>query len=199
MKKNLLLLCLIFISKLSFCQDIITFKTGDEKTIKVLEVGQSEIKYKKDDSSTVLYTVAKTDVFMIKYKDGSKDVFGQLEKPTEMNNNNNNNSHYNSCANAEQDAKVDYKPSAGVALGSFFTPLCFGPLLGLIPTISFAETTPDVSNLAISKKNRSDDAYVNCYQKAARKQKAKTAWTWFASGAATWVIIVFAVVNSSHN
>ena len=84
MKKKLPLLCLIIFSKLSFSQDVILFRNGNEKTVKVLEVGQSEIKYKKNDSASVLHTIPKTDVFMIKYKDGSKDVFKLEQQENEL-------------------------------------------------------------------------------------------------------------------
>ncbi len=197
MKKNLLLLCLIFISKLSFCQDIITFKTGDEKTIKVLEVGQSEIKYKKDDSSTVLYTVAKTDVFMIKYKDGSKDVFSVQKKTTEVSDKIDG-SFYNSCFKAQSDVKNDYKPSPMVGIGSFLTTVFTSGLLGLIPTISCASTTPPISNLEINEKKAKDENYVKCYLKAARKRKAAAAWTGWGIGMGVNFIVGFLYYNSTH-
>ncbi len=57
-------------------QDVITFKNGDELKAKVSEVGISEIKYKKfDNLSGPEYTTRKVDVFMIKYENGTKDVF----------------------------------------------------------------------------------------------------------------------------
>jgi hypothetical protein len=60
----------------AFAQDVITLKTGDEIKSKVLEVGTNEIKYKKSDNlDGPSYSVAKSDVFMIKYENGSKDVF----------------------------------------------------------------------------------------------------------------------------
>jgi hypothetical protein len=76
--KKILFLIAIFIVSLPtvFSQDILIKKTGDEIKTKVIEVGVSEIKYKKFESPTgPTYSILKSDVFMIKYEDGNKDVF----------------------------------------------------------------------------------------------------------------------------
>ena len=57
-------------------QDIITKTNGDEIRAKVTEVDVNEVKYKKfENPSGPTYTIAKSDVFMIKYENGDKDVF----------------------------------------------------------------------------------------------------------------------------
>jgi hypothetical protein len=61
-----------------FSQDIIILKTGEELQAKVDEVGLDAIKYKKFDNLTgPMYTIEKVKVFMIKYENGSKDVFNE--------------------------------------------------------------------------------------------------------------------------
>lgn len=77
MKKFLFLFAIFTISLPTvFSQDILIKKTGDEIKTKVIEVGVSEIKYKKFESPTgPTYSILKSDVFMIKYEDGNKDVF----------------------------------------------------------------------------------------------------------------------------
>lgn len=66
-------------------QDVVTLKTGEDLNVKVLEVGSTEVKYKKSDNPDgPSYTVAKADVFMIKYQNGSKDVFNAEEKKQEI-------------------------------------------------------------------------------------------------------------------
>jgi hypothetical protein len=58
-------------------QDIIVQKNGEEIKAKVDQVLDTEIKYRKADNlSGPLYSVKKADVFMIKYENGTKDVFG---------------------------------------------------------------------------------------------------------------------------
>lgn len=57
-------------------QDIITQKNGEEIQVKVTEVGTSDVKYKKFGSETgPTYTLSKSEIFMIKYENGEKDVF----------------------------------------------------------------------------------------------------------------------------
>ncbi len=60
-----------------FTQDIILLKTGNEINAKVIKVGVSEIEYMKDTTSP-LYAIKKSEVFMIKYENGTKDVFVNL-------------------------------------------------------------------------------------------------------------------------
>jgi len=61
----------------SYGQDIIVQKTGDEIKAKVEQVLDTEIKYRKFENLTgPVYTIKKAQVFMIRYENGSKDVFG---------------------------------------------------------------------------------------------------------------------------
>jgi len=63
-----------------FAQDIIIMKSGDEIQSIVTEVGIDVIKYKKfDNPEGPVYSVQKANVFMIKYKNGTKDVFTEQE------------------------------------------------------------------------------------------------------------------------
>ncbi len=60
----------------SYGQDIIVQRNGEEIKAKVHEVLDTEVKYHKfDNLSGPLYTIRKADVFMIKYENGTKDVF----------------------------------------------------------------------------------------------------------------------------
>ena len=56
-------------------QDVIIKENGEEIKAKVTEVGNTEIKYKKfGNESGPTYTISKSELFMIKYANGSKDV-----------------------------------------------------------------------------------------------------------------------------
>ncbi len=75
---NLIAISLFFISlpNTVSAQDIITLKSGEEISAKVTDIEQTVIRYRKFDNQTgPVYTVEKKDVFMIKYENGSKDVF----------------------------------------------------------------------------------------------------------------------------
>lgn len=68
-----------------FCQDILVLKSGDELKVKVTEVLPNVVKYKKwDNQDGPAYSEEKANIFMIKYKNGTKDVFANKE---EKNNN----------------------------------------------------------------------------------------------------------------
>ncbi len=75
MKKIIFTLCLIILIKFVIGQDVIIKKTGDEIKGKVSEVTSTEIKYKKTENPDVTYSIIKSEVFMIKYENGTKDVF----------------------------------------------------------------------------------------------------------------------------
>ena len=56
-------------------QDIIVMRNGDEVEAKVTKVGTTEVEYHKwSNQDGPIYTAAKSDVFMIKYKNGEKDI-----------------------------------------------------------------------------------------------------------------------------
>ena len=57
-------------------QDIIILKNGDEIQAVVQEIGKNDIKYKKfENLNGPFYMMEKAEIFMIKYENGSKDVF----------------------------------------------------------------------------------------------------------------------------
>jgi hypothetical protein len=81
--KKLLVFCIAaFASISSFSQDIIVLKTGDEIKSKVLEVTPDLVKYKKwENQDGPIYSSNKSEVFMIKYINGTKDVFNTSTAP----------------------------------------------------------------------------------------------------------------------
>lgn len=91
--KPLILLSSPFIKRLraadSLC-DQITLKNGEEVSARVLEITPTEVKYQKCGvTDGPLYIVKKTDVFMIKYANGSKEVFKvESTEPTTNNTSN---------------------------------------------------------------------------------------------------------------
>ena len=80
--KTILFIVIMFVyCNLSYSQDMITMKTGEDINAKVLEVTTSEIKYKKTDMlDGPIYSVLKTDVLIIRYNNGTKDVFDKQLK-----------------------------------------------------------------------------------------------------------------------
>ncbi|GCC50994.1 hypothetical protein SanaruYs_12130 [Chryseotalea sanaruensis] len=66
------------ISSAAIAQDLIIKKDGSEISAKVVEVEDLKVRYRRFDQGTTgpIYSLAKADIFMIRYEDGTKDVFG---------------------------------------------------------------------------------------------------------------------------
>lgn len=76
MKKIILSLLLCLISHTLYAQDIITFRDGKSVKAKVLEITQTEIKYKRfSNLDGPLYTINKNTVTQIQYKGGDIEEF----------------------------------------------------------------------------------------------------------------------------
>ena len=76
MKKTILFSILLLIGFTVSAQDIITLKNGDEIQALVQEIGDVDVKYKKfDNPNGPNYTLKKAEIFMIRYANGSRDVF----------------------------------------------------------------------------------------------------------------------------
>ncbi len=75
--KQFILLFLALLTGMSMsAQDIITKKDGTDIKVKVSEVGTNEIKYKSfSNLDGPLYTISKSDVLMVTYENGERDVF----------------------------------------------------------------------------------------------------------------------------
>jgi hypothetical protein len=84
MKRFLLIMIAFIFSNVLFAQDLIILKTGDEIKAKVAEIGIDNVKYKKyDNLSGPVYTLKKSEIFMIKYENGDKDIFKDEEVKTD--------------------------------------------------------------------------------------------------------------------
>lgn len=66
----------------SFAQDVIIKKNGDEIKSKILEVSSTEVKYKKFDYiDGPTYIIPKSEVFFIKYANGTREIISALDAP----------------------------------------------------------------------------------------------------------------------
>ena len=84
MKKISCFLLLSLSFHFGFTQDIIYKKNGDKIEANVLEVGVDEVKYKKFNvEEGPIYVLLKSDLFMIEYGDGSRDVFNADNQTSE--------------------------------------------------------------------------------------------------------------------
>jgi hypothetical protein len=93
MKRLFYTLALFFLSTVFvLAEDVIYFNNGTQQKGTVVEISTTEIKYRKaENPSGPLYIIPRTDVQMIEYANGEKDIITA--------NNNNNNSNQNDQAN----------------------------------------------------------------------------------------------------
>ena len=78
MKKILLALVLLASALTVSAQDVIVKKDGSTILSKVIEIGTTEVKYKKwNNQNGPNYTIAKSDVQAINYENGEKETFGE--------------------------------------------------------------------------------------------------------------------------
>ncbi len=77
MKKILLLMVFFASTFTASAQDVIVKKDGSTILSKVIEIGTTEVKYKKwNNQNGPNYTIAKSDVQAINYENGEKETFG---------------------------------------------------------------------------------------------------------------------------
>ncbi len=87
MKKNLTCFCILFFSINSFSQDVITKKNGADIKAKISEVNEAEVKYKKfDNLNGPYFTIKKSEILMIRYENGTKDIFSDSDGKVDVKN-----------------------------------------------------------------------------------------------------------------
>lgn len=80
--RTLTLLLLIISATTGYAQDIITKTNGDEIKAKVVEVESDKVKYRKwENQDGPLYNIDRSQIFMIKYASGEKEVFTTPQAP----------------------------------------------------------------------------------------------------------------------
>ena len=175
MKKHFIsLISLIMISTFSYSQDVLTKKSGEDIQAKVLEVTSSEVKYKKfDNQNGPTFTILKSDLLMIRYENGTKDLFNETKKveatiPTDR----------DLFREGQSDASKYYKGYKGAGTTVMATSLLLSPLVGLIPAAICATSDPKEENLNYPSAELMKKAeYAEGYNQKAKKIKQGKVWT----------------------
>lgn len=78
----LILLAALLSATLTYAQDNIVLRNGEDIPAKVLEVNQTDLKYRKSGNPDgPIYTAPLRNVLFIKYANGTKDLFGSQPSP----------------------------------------------------------------------------------------------------------------------
>ncbi|MBI2720738.1 MAG: hypothetical protein HYX39_01050 [Bacteroidetes bacterium] len=113
-----------FILKDTSCGDVLTLKKGTEVIVKVLEINETQIKYKRcDNLDGPLIVIHKNDVYSIKYRNGYVEHFERILTPP--------NSEY------PYSDKKEVHPLAWVTLGCTLS-ILFTSFFGLIAVLIVA-------------------------------------------------------------
>lgn len=178
----------------SFSQDSITKKNGDDIQAKVIEVGSSEIKFKKfDNLEGPVFTIPKSDVLLVRYQNGSKDIFTEETKAeskalgaTEY------------YANGQADASKYYQSYTGAGTGTLITGL-LSPLVGLIPAVACSSAQPKDFNLDYPDPElMKNPDYYQGYVKKAKKIKSGKVWKNWGIAFGANVVAVILLSSSSQ-
>jgi hypothetical protein len=198
MKKIILISVYLSISFLSFSQDIITKKNGEEIKAKVTEITGTEVKYKKFEYQTgPIYTVSKSEIFMVKYENGSKDILNEVTASPTVNTNTSDANNVEMEEKGRQDAIMFYKGKNSGAGGTAATVILTSPILGLIPAIACSSSEPSDENLRYKNSQLMKNAdYNRAYTEQAHKIKKKKIWTAFGIGSVIWLALIIITLGS---
>jgi hypothetical protein len=198
--KLILIFLGVILSISTMAQDVITLQTGVDVKAKVLEVSDNVVKYKKFDHQTgPTYSINTTKLLMIRYENGSKDIFNtdyneSLEKVGEK--------------SILQKTNIDYYRLGGQHAQTYFKAptldmsgiAAVGCLLSPLFSLPFAIiysakgmklrpkhlAGPDHSLFEIPD-------YYNGYNAVAQEKVKSSAWAWWGGSALIWVIAVLAL------
>jgi len=177
-----------------FSQDIITKKTGEDISAKISEVTQTEIKYKKFDYlEGPTFSVLKSEVLMIRYENGTKDIFNEtttqpvitsqtiVKEVTDE----------DMALKGKEDAKANYRGAKSGAGWTAATTVLFSPIIGVIPAVACSSAAPSDENLNYRDRDlMKNSAYSKAYIDQAHKTKKKKIWTNFGIGSGAWIFLL---------
>jgi hypothetical protein len=186
MKNLLLVFGLMFGSSICFSQDIISVRDGDDILATITKVGPTEVEYKKfDNPDGPLYSILKSDILLIKYENGTHEVFDDLTpaKPA---------AGQGLFIKGQTDATAFYDGYKGAGTGTLLLSLV-SPLAGLIPAIACSSTNPKDNNLNYPDPElMKQPDYSFSYRQQAKKIKSRKVWTnWGIALGVNFIAVLF--------
>ena len=180
----------LFIS-VSKAQDIITKKTGEDILAKILEVTSTEVKYKKHDNPDgPTFSSLISDILMIRYDNGTKDIFDQEKTKVSQS------SSLDLDLQGRRDALANYSARNTGKGWTAATTILFSPLFGIIPAAACAGSRPKDQNLDYPDPElMMKGGYRKAYIDQAHKTKKRKVWQSFGISSGIWVVL-YLVSNS---
>ena len=196
MKNYLFIFSFLFLPLTLAAQDTLIMKNGDEIPAKVLEISPTEIVYKKyDNLEGPVIVVYKSTVFMIKYQNGTKDVFTEetltatepikplVRKPVDM------------YLKGRQDAKIYYKGN-GALYGTLGSSLV-NPAMGLATGVIISAVPPEPKSFYVSDPAYLQNIdYIKGYRKQAQLKKIGKSATGFGIAIGIYAVLIIVIAGS---
>jgi hypothetical protein len=174
MKNILLFILFVCSSNIIKAQDTLSMRSGENILVKVIEVGTTEVKYKKlDNLNGPIFSILKLDLFIIKYENGTKDDLSNIKKNEE-----NNFFALDDSVQGKNDAKRFYNgyKTAGnaVVVTGYIIPILIPALAISIATTSKIPKDENLNYPSISLMR--NEKYANSYRQEALKIKKRKVW-----------------------
>jgi hypothetical protein len=171
-------------------------RSGENILVKVIEVGTTEVKYKKlDNLNGPVFSMLKSDLLTIKYENGTKEDFSSIKKIEE-----NNFSGLDPSSLGKLDAQrfyTGYKTARAIAGISPYLPIfnINSGLVLIVPSLVFsiAATSKMPKDENLNYPNVSlmrNEKYANSYRQEAKKIKNRKIWTRFGAGLLGTLILI---------
>ena len=184
MKYIFLFILFIYSSNSIQAQDTLLMRSSENIIVKVIEVGTTEVKYKKQDNlNGPMFSILKSDLLMIKYENGTTDDFSSIKKIEVAD---------FSALDASFQGKIDARKFyTGNKNGAIASILALIPISvmnssskmfnAMIPSLVFATAAsskkPKDENLNYPNISlMENEAYANSYRKEAKKIKNRKIW-----------------------
>lgn len=179
-------------------QDNIIKRNGEEIKAKILEITPTMIKYKRTDYlDGPIISVLKSDILMIRYKNGTKDIFYEEKQANQEKSKKNEKSVMVTYADGQRDAEKYYKKYSPSANATALTTLGCGGLFGLIPAIATSTTAPTIENLGMpDRKLINNSEYYMGYTSMAKKIKSRQVWKAYGISIFINIVLIVAIVAS---
>jgi len=193
MKKILLFILLTNLSNIIKAQDTLTMRTGENIAVKIIEIGTTEVKYKKlDNLNGPSFSVLKSDLSMIRLENGNKEDFSSIKKNEYVK------ADENLFLKGQNDASLYYKgyKTAGTStlVATGVLPI-YGIFLGIAPAVLCASAAPQEENLSYPDINlMKNEQYAAGYKQKAKQIKTKKVIGNYVSGIAMqggWILVFF--------
>jgi len=194
MKYILLFILFICSSNIIKAQDTLYMRTSESILVKVIEVGTTEVKYKKlDNLNGPIFSILKSDLLIIKYENGIKDNFSSIKKNEEKVV-----GFENLFIQGQNDAIIHYDgyKTAGTAVLLSTAYPFYGIFLGIAPALLSSNSDPKDENLGYPNLDlMKNEQYAKGYRQKAKQIKRKKVITNYVSGLAIQAgILVTAVI-----